>query len=137
MEKKDVQHQQHLDGAIKLLSGDLVEEASRAGLDNQLQRWIEDLKDANNPALHDLIVDLQALKAHFHSGTFDQQLTAGLLTKLGKNTSLAANFADNKNTATRITKLGEVLTAVALNLKGAAAAPAIDGSLPQDYSSHR
>lgn len=138
MEKKDVQHQQHLDGAIKLLSGDLVEEASRAGLDNQLQRWIEDLKEFNNPALHELIVDMQALKAHFGSGTFDKDVIASLLTKLGKNTSQAANFAENTNTATRVTKLGEVLTAVAQQLKGAADAPTdIDGSLPQDYSSHR
>ncbi|WP_375418758.1 hypothetical protein [uncultured Hymenobacter sp.] len=138
MEKKDVQHQQHLDGAIKLLSGDLVEEASRAGFDNQLQRWIGDLKEVNNPALHELIVDMQALKAHFGSGTFDKDVIAGLLTKLGKNTSLAANFAENTNTATRVTKLGEVLTAVAQQFKGAADAPdTIDGSLPQDYSSHR
>lgn len=138
MEKKDVQHQQHLDGAIKLLSGDLVEEASRAGLDNQLQRWIEDLKEVSNPAMHDLVVDMQALKAHFGSGTFDKDVIAGLLTKLGKNTSQAANFAENTNTATRVSKLGEVLTAVAQQFKGAADAPTdIDGSLPQDYSSHR
>ncbi|MFC7667811.1 hypothetical protein ACFQT0_10740 [Hymenobacter humi] len=52
MEKKEVQHQVHLDGAIGLLTGDLTESATRAGLDNQFQRWIEDLKDANNPAFH-------------------------------------------------------------------------------------
>ena len=137
MEKKDVQHQLHLDGAIKLLSGDLTEESSRAGLDNQLQRWIEDLKEANNPALHELVVDLQALKAHFGSGAFDQDLIAKLLSRLGKNTNQAANFAENPNTATRVTKLGEVLTAVALQLKGGPDASAVDGSLPQDYSSHR
>lgn len=137
MEKKDVQHQLHLDGAIKLLSGDLTEEASRAGLDNQLQRWIEDLKEASNPALHELVVDMQALKAHFGAGTFDKDVIAGLLSRLGKNTSQAANFAENTNTATRVTRLGEVLTAVAQQLKGDADAPAVDGSLPQDYSSHR
>ena len=138
MEKKDVQHQLHLDGAIKLLAGDLTEEASRAGFDNQLQRWIEDLKEANNPALHEVVVDMQALKAHFGSGTLDQQVIIGLLSRLGKNTSQAASFADNVNTATRMTKLGEVLTDVAQQLKGGSDAPAaIDGSLPQDYSSHR
>lgn len=138
MEKKDVQHQQHLDGAIKLLAGDLAEETSRAGFDNQLQRWIEDLKEVGNPALHEVIVDMQALKAHFGSGTLDQQVISGLLSRLGKNTTQAANFAENTNTATRVTKLGEVLTAVAQQLKGAADAPTtIDGSLPQDLSSHR
>lgn len=138
MEKKDVQHQQHLDGAIKLLAGDLVEETSRAGFDNQLQRWIEDLKEVGNPALHDIIVDMQALKAHFGSGTLDQQVISNLLGRLGKNTTQAANFAENVNTKTRMTKLGEVLTGVSLQLKGSADAPAaIDGSLPQDFSSHR
>ena len=138
MEKKDVQHQLHLDGAIKLLAGDLTEEASRSGFDNQLQRWIEDLKEANNPALHEIVVDMQALKAHFGSGSLDQQTISGLLSRLGKNTAQAVSFADNTNTATRMTKLGEVLTAVAQQLKGNADAPAsIDGSLPQDYSSHR
>ncbi len=138
MEKKDVQHQQHLDGAIKLLAGDLAEETSRAGFDNQLQRWIEDLKEVGNPALHDIIVDMQALKAHFGSGTHDQQTISNLLSRLGKNNTQAANFAENVNTKTRMTKLGEVLTAVSLQLKGAADAPTtIDGNLPQDFSSHR
>ncbi|MEJ7666872.1 MAG: hypothetical protein WKG07_48910 [Hymenobacter sp.] len=71
MEKTEVQHQVHLEGAIKLLTGDLQEEASRAGLDNHLQRWIEDLKAANNPEFHKLVVDLQDLKALMHSGTFN------------------------------------------------------------------
>jgi hypothetical protein len=139
MEKKDVQHQLHLDGAIKLLSGDLTEEVSRAGFDNQLQRWIEDLKELNNPALHEVVVDLQALKAHFGSGTYDQNVIAGLLSKLGKNTSLAANFTENVNTKTRMTKLGEVLTTVGQQLHGGADATevAVDGSLPQDFSSHK
>ena len=139
MEKKDVQHQQHLDGAIKLLAGDLTEEVSRAGFDNQLQRWIEDLKEVGNPALHELVVDMQALKAHFGSGTYDQAVIAGLLSKLGKNTSLAANFTDNVNMATRITKLAEVLTAVGQQLHGGTDATEVnvDGSLPQDLSSHK
>jgi hypothetical protein len=46
MEKTEVQHQVHLDSAIHLLAGDLSEATDRAGLDNQFQRWIEDLKDA-------------------------------------------------------------------------------------------
>jgi hypothetical protein len=49
MEKTEVQHQVHLEGAIKLLTGNLSEEANRAGTDNHFQRWIEDLKAANNP----------------------------------------------------------------------------------------
>lgn len=133
MEKKEVQHQVHLDGAIKLLTGDLTQEADRAGLDNQLQRWIEDLKDANNPAFHQLVVDLQALKAHFGSGSLDVNVIAPLVARLGTQTTQAANFAEG-NTAPRVTKLGEVLTAVAQQLKGGA--PVADGSLPQDMSSH-
>jgi hypothetical protein len=134
MEKKEVQHQVHLDSAIKLLTGDLNTETERAGLDNQFQRWIEDLKDANNPAFHQLVVDMQAMKAHFGGGTLDVNIIAPLLARLGTNTSQAANFAENVNTATRITKLGEVLTAVSQQLQGNSVE--VDGSLPQDYSSH-
>ena len=135
MEKKEVQHQVHLDGAIGLLTGDLTEAASRAGLDNQFQRWIEDLKEANNPAFHQLIVDMQALKAHFGGGTIDVNFIAPLLARLGTNTTQAANFAENVNTATRITRLGEVLSAVGQQLQGGGSVE-VDGSLPQDYSSH-
>ncbi|SFQ74416.1 hypothetical protein [Hymenobacter arizonensis] len=134
MEKKDVQHQAHLEGAIGLLTSDLNEEASRAGLDNHFQRWIEDLKDANNPAFHQLIVDMQALKAHFGSGTLDVNVIAPLLARLGTHTAQSAHFAENVNTATRVTKLGEVLTAVAQQLQGSSVE--VDGSLPQDFSSH-
>lgn len=133
MEKTEVQHQVHLDAAIKLLTGDLTQETERAGLDNQLQRWIEDLKAANNPAFHQLVVDLQALKAHFGGGTLDADVVAPLLARLGTQTTQAANFAEG-NTAPRVAKLGEVLTAVAQQLKGGTTAP--DGSLPQDLSSH-
>ena len=133
MEKKEVQHQVHLDGAIHLLTGNLAEESNRAGLDNQFQRWIEDLKAENNPALHQLVVDMQALKAHFGSGTLDVDIIAPLLARLGAQTTQAANFAEG-NTATRVTKLGEVLTAVAHQLQGSTVVP--DGNLPQDFSSH-
>lgn len=112
MEKTEVQHQNHLDGAVNILSQDLAEEASRAGLDNHLQRWIEDLKAVNNPQLHQLIVDLQELKAHFGSGTYDKDTISRLLARLGKSTSQAAVFADG-NTQTRVEKLGEALTAAA------------------------
>ncbi|GAA4357399.1 hypothetical protein GCM10023185_22110 [Hymenobacter saemangeumensis] len=134
MEKKEVNHQTHLDGTVKMLTGDLFEEAARAGLDNKFQRWIEDLKEANNPAFHELIVDLQALKAHFGGGTLDVQLIAELLQRLGANTSLAANFATG-NTQPRVIKLGEVLSGVAEQLRSGAPAP--DGRLPQDMSSHK
>jgi hypothetical protein len=134
MEKTESQHQVHLDSAIKFLTGDLTQETERAGLDNQFQRWIEDLKAANNPAFHQLIVDMQALKAHFGSGTLDVNVIAPLLARLGAQTTLAANFPENVNTATRVTKLGEVLTSVAQQLQGGSVE--VDGSLPQDYSSH-
>lgn len=135
MEKTDSQHQVHLDSAIHLLTGDLAATTEKSGLDNQLQRWIEDLKEANNPALHQLVVDLQALKAHFGSGTLDVEVIAPLLARLGTGTTQAANFAENTNTATRVTKLGEVLTAVAQQLKGGGTVE-VDGNLPQDFSSH-
>lgn len=111
--KDDTQHQNHLDGATKLLTGDLQEEASRAGLDNQLQRWIEDLKDANNPEFHQIVVDLQALKAHFNGGSIDKSLVSQLLSRLGTNTSKAAVFAENENTAQRVSNLGAALSAAA------------------------
>ena len=133
MEKTEVQNQVHLDGAIKLLTGDLAQETERAGLDNHFQRWIEDLKAANNPAFHQLVVDMQALKAHFGGGSLDVAIIAPLLARLGTHTTQAANFADG-NTAPRVTKLGEVLTAVAQQLKGGTAE--VDGNLPQDFSSH-
>ena len=134
MEKTDSQHQVHLDSAIHLLTGDLTQETERAGLDNQFQRWIEDLKEANNPAFHQMVVDMQALKAHFGSGTLDVSVIAPLLARLGTQTTQAANFAENANTATRITKLGQVLSGVAQQLQGSSAE--VDGTLPQDYSSH-
>ncbi len=133
MEKTEVQHQVHLDSAIKFLTGDLNEESERAGLDNQFQRWIEDLKGANNPAFHQLVVDMQALKAHFGSGSLDVNVIAPLIARLGTNTTQAANFAEG-NTAPRVTKLGEVLSAVAQQLQGGSGE--VDGSLPQDLSSH-
>ncbi|TYZ06748.1 hypothetical protein FY528_16940 [Hymenobacter lutimineralis] len=115
--KDDTQHQNHLDGAIKLLGLDLQEESEKAGLDNHLQRWIEDLKDANNPELHQLVIDLQELKAHFNSGGFDKDVVGTLLARLGENTTKAAIFSENPNTAERITKLGETLTATAAQVK--------------------
>lgn len=115
--KDDTQHQNHLDAASKILSADLVEEASRAGLDNTLQRWIEDLKDVSNPELHQLVVDLQDLKAHFGSGTLDKDVIGRLLSRLGENTLKAAVFADNANTADRVTKLGETLLSAAKSVQ--------------------
>lgn len=111
--KDDTQHQNHLDGTTKILSGSLQDEADRAGLDNALQRWIEDVKDASNPELHQVVVDLQALKAHFGGGSIDSKLVGQLLNRLGENTVKAAVFAENPNTADRVTKLGEALVAAA------------------------
>ncbi|NVO29965.1 hypothetical protein [Hymenobacter lapidiphilus] len=115
--KDDTQHQVHLDGATTLLGNDLQEEASRAGLDNHFQRWIEDLKDTNNPELHQLVVDLQDLKAHFGGGAVNQDTVTRLMGRLGTNTLAAASFAENPNTAERITKLGEALSAAAKQLR--------------------
>lgn len=117
--KDDTQHQNHLDGTTKILGSDLQEEASRAGLDNALQRWIEDVKDASNPELHQIVVDLQALKAHFGGGTIDNKLVGQLLSRLGEHTSKAAVFAENPNTAERVSKLGEALSAAAKQVQKA------------------
>lgn len=111
--KDDTQHQNHLDGAVTILTGNLAEEATRAGLDNHFQRWIEDLKDTNNPDLHQIVVDLQALKAHFGGGTIDKALVSQLLSRMGENTTKAASKAENPNTAQRITSLGQALSTAA------------------------
>ena len=116
--KDDTQHQVHLDGAITLLGNDLQEEASRAGLDNHFQRWIEDLKDVDNPQLHQIVVDLQDLKAHFGGGAVNEDTVTRLMARLGANTVAAAVFAENPNTAERVTKLGEALSAAAQQLRG-------------------
>ena len=116
-DKTQVQHQNHLDGTTNLLGHDLAEEASRAGLDNQLQRWIETIKEENNPQFHQLVVDLQALKAHFGSGHPDKDTIAPLLARLGKATLQAAVFAEG-NTQPRVEKLGEALLAAAKLVQG-------------------
>jgi hypothetical protein len=116
MEKKDVQHQVHLDAATGLLTGDLLAEATRSGLDNTLQRWIQDLKDVDNPEFHQLIVDLQELKAHMGSGTYDKDIIGRLLGRLGENTLKAAVFAEG-NTKPRVEQLGEALLTAAKQIQ--------------------
>jgi len=121
MEKTEVQNQVHLDAATTLLTGNLLEEVTRAGLDNTLQRWIQDIKDASNPELHQVVVDLQELKAHFGSGSYDKDVIGRLLGRLGENTLKAAVFADG-NTQPRVEKLGEALLAAAKQVQHPAAA---------------
>lgn len=125
MEKTPVQHQVHLEGAIKILTGDLAEEASRAGIDNQLQRWIEDLKAANNPEFHQLVVDLQALKALLHGGTYDADQVGRLVHHLGTETTRVASFAEG-NTRPHVEKLGAALLAAAGQLQGGSTSPEQD-----------
>ncbi|RYU79739.1 hypothetical protein [Hymenobacter persicinus] len=112
MEKTEVQNQVHLDAATALLTGNLQEGAERSGLDNTLQRWIQDIKDANNPEFHQVVVDLQELKAHMGSGTYDKDIIGRLLNRLGENTVKAAVFAEG-NTKPRVEQLGEALLAAA------------------------
>jgi hypothetical protein len=125
MEKTEVQHQVHLEGAIKLLTGDLNEEASRAGTDNHLQRWIEDLKAANNPEFHKLVVDLQELKALLHGGTYDANQVSRLLHRLGNETARTAEFSTG-NTRTHVEKLSTALLAAAGQLQGSTTTPEQD-----------
>ncbi|GAA4497404.1 hypothetical protein GCM10023172_12310 [Hymenobacter ginsengisoli] len=125
MEKKEVQHQVHLEGAINILTGDLREEASRAGIDNQLQRWIEDLKDAHNPEFHQLVTDLQALKALLHGGTYNGDQVGRLLHHLGTETTRTAHLAEG-NTRSHVEKLGAALLAAAGQLQGPSTTPEQD-----------
>ena len=135
MEKKDVQHQVHLDSAVHLLSGDLAEALTKSGLDNQLQRWIEDLKEQNNPDMHQLIQDLQSLKAHFGGTTTpDGDLVVQLIGRMSTETARLATFAEG-NTRPRVEKLSEALAAAAQQLKGGESN--FDPSIPQDMSSHK
>jgi hypothetical protein len=125
MEKKEVQHQVHLEGAIKLLTGDLQEEAGKAGIDNNLQRWIEDLKAAHNAEFHKLVTDLQALKALLNSGTFSGDQTGRLLHQLGAETARVASFAEG-NTRPHVEKLSAALMAAAGQLQGSTTSPEED-----------
>lgn len=125
MEKTEVQHQVHLEGAIKLLTGDLTEEAGRAGIDNQLQRWIEDLKAAGSPEFHKLVVDLQALKALLHGGTYNGDQVGRLLHHLGNETARVAHFSEG-NTRPHVEKLSAALLAAAGQLQGPDTTPEQD-----------
>ena len=136
MEKKNVQHQVHLDAAAHLLAPDnLVTEAGRAGLDNHLQRWIEDLKEVHdNEHLHPIITDLQALKAHFGSGTLDGQVISRLLHRLADNTALVAHLADG-NAQPRVVALSSALAIAAAFVAGGATSPQKD--LQHDSAENR
>jgi hypothetical protein len=125
MEKTETQHQVHLESAVKLLTGDLQDEAGKAGIDNNLQRWIEDLKAAHNPEFHKLVTDLQALKALLNSGTYDGDQTGRLLHHLGTETARVAEFATG-NTATHVEKLSAALLAAAGQLQGGNTSPEED-----------
>ncbi|UYZ59150.1 hypothetical protein [Hymenobacter latericus] len=134
MEKKYVQHEVHLDAAAKLLGGDLQEEANRAGLDNNLQRWIEDLKDAGHQDFHELIVDLQALKAHFGGGAIDGKLVGQLLHRLGENTAKVAHLAEG-NVRPRVENLSQALLEAAREVAGGRTSP--DEDLRQDSAQRK
>ena len=125
MEKTETQHQVHLESAVKLLTGDLQEEAGKAGIDNNLQRWIEDLKAAHNPEFHKLTTDLQALKALLNSGTYDGAQTGRLLHHLGTETARVAEYASG-NTRTHVEKLSAALVAAAGQLQGGNTTPEED-----------
>lgn len=125
MDKKYVQHEVHLDAAANLLRGDLQEEATRAGLDNNLQRWIEDLKDAGHQDFHELIVNLQALKAHFGGGSIDGKLVGQLLHRLGENTSKVAHLAEG-NVRPRVENLAKALQEGARQVAGGHSSPEED-----------
>lgn len=125
MEKTETQHQVHLESAVKLLTGDLQDEAGKAGIDNNLQRWIEDLKTAHNPEFHQLVTDLQALKALLNSGTYDGDQTGRLVHHLGTETTRVAEFATG-NTRTHVEKLGAALLTAAGQLQGGSTSPEED-----------
>lgn len=126
MEKTEVQHEVHLDATSHLLEGDLLTESSRAGLDNRFQRWIEELKAANqNAHLHPIITDLQALRAHVGSGTLDGNVISRLLSRLAENTATVAHLADAK-VQPRIVQLSAALTRAAEWTAGSDSTPEED-----------
>ena len=125
MEKTATQHQVHLESAIKLLTGDLQEEATKSGIDNNLQRWIEDLKAAHNPEFHQLTTDLQSLKALLNGGTYDGDQVGRLIHHLGTETARVAHFAEG-NTRTHVEKLSAALLAAAGQLQGSDTTPEQD-----------
>jgi hypothetical protein len=125
MEKTATQHQVHLESAVKLLTGDLQEEATKSGLDNNLQRWIEDLKAAHNSEFHNLVTDLQSLKALLNGGTYDGDQVGRLLHRLGGETAKVAHFAEG-NTRPHVEKLSAALLAAAGQLQGGATTPEED-----------
>jgi hypothetical protein len=125
MEKTETQHQVHLESAVKLLTGDLQDEAGKAGIDNNLQRWIEDLKAAHNQEFHQLVTDLQALKALLNSGTYDGDQVGRLVHHLGTETARVAHFAEG-NTRTHVEKLGDALLTAAGQLQGGTTSPEED-----------
>jgi hypothetical protein len=117
MQKDDSQHQVHLDATTDFLGSDLQEAITKAGLDNRLQRWIEELKELHIPELHPVVTDLQALKAHFGSGTLDAKLVGQLLHRLGDNTALVVHFAD-ESVQPRLVNLGQALLEAARQVAG-------------------
>ena len=123
--KDDTQHEVHLSATAELLSGSLTTEANRAGLDNHFQRWIEDVKNADNPEFHAIVSDLQELKAYMNSGDHNQTVISKLLSRLGANTARAAVFA-NENVAPHVTKLADALKAAAKQLSSSGNTPAED-----------
>ena len=125
MEKTEVQNQVHLEAAVKLLGGDLQAEASRSGMDNHLQQWIEDLKAAHNPEFHQLVVSLQDLKALLNTNAYDGNEVGHLLHRLGTETARVAHFAEG-NTLPHVEKLGTALLAAAGQLQGSSTTPAQD-----------
>jgi hypothetical protein len=116
MQRKESNHQQHLDATADFLAGDLQEGAARASLDNRLQSWIEDVKAADNPELHPIVTDLQALKAHFGGGAIDFKLVGQLLHRLGANTQQTAHLAEEPGIQRRISNLGQALLDAARQL---------------------
>lgn len=115
--KTPVQHEAHLDGTINYLNQDLAQQVERAGLDNTLQHWIEDLKDQNMPAFHPLIKDLQALKAHFNTDNPSIDVIAPLLSSLAKTTKEVARLSQHPNVQSRIKHLAEALEGASAKVK--------------------
>ncbi|WP_133257040.1 hypothetical protein [Hymenobacter edaphi] len=122
MQKHESQHQVHLDATTDFLGGDLQEAITKAGLDNRLQRWIEELKDLHVPELHPVVTDLQALKAHFGGGTLDHKLVGQLLHRLGDNTAKVTSLATEPPVRLRLENLGKALLEAAKQVAGGRAA---------------
>ncbi len=98
---------EHLDSTIESLEKEVDSETTR-GAQTSISGWLKVISEHND--LKGIADDLKSLKEAITAA--DGKKIAGLMTKLGKETTAAANHAEGGE-ADKIRKLGSVLTASA------------------------